>query len=211
MKALLIALALLACSCAPGQGASNQRSEDSTTAKSVVLQAQDVPALHKCPQSDKWAGLMLTGQPEMLPTGMASWSDLQAAGATDGWLSLFAEAVPECPLLLANTPPTGRLVYTAAIKFKDSSHAVADFGSDSLGFPVAADFFARFTAAGGKLTKGPSTGLGEHSVLATITLRGIPTFVVFWQNKNFEAVVYASNVSDSEGTSAATRMNDRIH
>ena len=211
MKGLIVGLVLLVCSCAPGQGASSQRPPNSATAKTVVLQARDVPALHKCPQSDRWAGLMLTGQPEMLPTGMASWSDLQAAGATEGWLSLFAEDVPECPLLLANTPPKSRLVYTAAIKFKDSSHAIADYASDSQGFPVAADFFDRFTAAGGKLTKGPSTGLGDHSVMATITLRDIPTFVVFWQNKNFEAVVYASNVSDSEGSSAATRMNDRIH
>jgi len=154
---------------------------------------------------------MLTGQPEMLPTGMASWSDLRAAGATEGWLSLFAEDVPECPLLLSNTSPKGRLVYSAAIKFKDASHAIADYASDSQGFPVAADFFARFTAGGGKLTTGPSTGLGDHSVMATITLRGIPTYVVFWQKKNFEAVVYASNVSDSEGGSAATRMNDRIN
>lgn len=177
----------------------------------MVLQAQDVPALHKCPQSDKWAGLMLTGQPEMLPTGMTSWSGLQTAGATEGWLSLFAEDVPECPLLLANTPPKSRLVYTAAIKFKDASRATADYASDSQGFPVAPDFFDRFTAAGGTLTRGPETGLGEHSVQATIALRGVPTFVVFWQNKNFEAVVYASNVSASEGTSAATRMNGRIH
>ena len=209
MRALIISLALLVCSCVPGQGSTPQ--SPTVAAKTVVLQAQDVPALHKCPQSDRWAGLMLNGQAEMLPTGMASWSNLQAAGATEGWLSLFADDLPECPLLLANTPPTGRLVYTAAIKFKDSSHAIADYASDSQGFPVAADFFDRFTAAGGKLTNGPATGLGDHSVVATITLRGIPTFVVFWQNKNFEAVVYASNVSDSEGSSAAVRMNDRIH
>jgi hypothetical protein len=211
MKALVIGLVFLVCSCMPGQGASSLRTSGSATAKAVVLQMQDVPALHKCPQSDKWAGLMLTGQPEMLPTGMASWSDLRAVGATEGWLSLFAEDVPECPLLLSNTSPKGRLVYSAAIKFKDASHAIADYASDSQGFPVAADFFARFTAVGGKLTTGPSTGLGDHSVMATITLRGIPTYVVFWQKKNFEAVVYASNVSDSEGGSAATRMNDRIN
>jgi hypothetical protein len=48
-------------------------------------------------------------------------------------------------------------------------------------------------------------------VVATITLRGIPTFVVFWQNRNFESVVYASNLPDSEGSSAAARMNERIH
>jgi len=154
---------------------------------------------------------MLTGQPEMLPTGMASWSDLRTAGATDGWLSLFAEAVPECPLLLSDMPPSGRLVYTAAIKFKDSSHAIADFASDSQGFPVAASFSARFTAAGGKVTRGSSTGLGANSVVATITLRGIPTFVVFWQNRSFESVVYASNVPDSEGSAVAARINDRIH
>ena len=211
MKALLIGLALFVCSCVPNQAASSQHPPEPASPKSVVLQVQDVPALHKCPQSESWAGLMLTGRPEMLPTGMTNWSNLQAAGATDGWLSLFAEDVPECPLLLSNTSPKGRLVYTAAIKFEDATHAIADYASDSRGFPVAADFLPRFTAAGGKLTEGSGTGLGDHSVIATITLRGIPTVVVFWQKKNFEAVVYASNVSDSEGGSAAARMNDRIH
>ncbi len=202
-------LAFVLCSCAPGQHTGPQGTP--VSAKGVVLQAQDLPTVQKCPQSDKWAGLMLSGQPEMLPTGMSSWPTLQTAGATDGWMSLYADEVAECPLLLGNATPKGRLVYTAAIKFKSSSRAAADFASDSQNFPVAPDFSARFTAAGGLLTKGASTGLGDNSVVATISLRGVPTYVVFWQNKNFEAVVYASNVSTSEGNSAANHMNARIH
>jgi hypothetical protein len=206
---LVVGLAFVLCSCVPGSHPGAQGTP--VSAKGVVLQAHDLAAVQKCPQSDRWAGLMLSGQPEMLPTGMASWSTLQSAGATDGWMSLYADDVSECPLLLGNATPKGRLVYAAAIKFKSSSSAAADFAADSLNFPVAPDFFARFTAAGGMLTRGASTGLGDNSVVATITLRGVPTYVVFWQNKNFEAVVYASNVSSSEGGSAATHMNGRIH
>ncbi|HEV2029253.1 MAG TPA: hypothetical protein VGS16_12095 [Candidatus Dormibacteraeota bacterium] len=209
MKAFLLGAVVLLCSCMPGQHAGPQGT--TVSVKGVVLQAQDLSAVQKCPQSDKWAGLLLSGQPEMLPTGMATWSTLQSAGATDGWMSLYADDVAECPLLLGNAIPKGRLVYTAAIKFKSSSSAAADFTSDSQNFPVAPDFSARFAAAGGMLTRGASTGLGDNSVVATITLRGVPTYVVFWQNKSFEAVVYASNVSTSEGNSAATHMNDRIH
>ena len=205
MRTLLLALTFLLCSCSPGSSGSP------VTAKGVVLQTHDVPVMHKCPQSDRWAGLMLKGQPEMLPTGMARWPDLQAAGATEGWMSLYADDVAECPLLLGFAPPKGRLVYTAAIKFKNSSSAAKDFASDSQNFPVARDFSDRFFAAGGKVTKGTNTGLGDKSVLATISLRGVPTYVVFWQNKNFEAVVYASNVTSSEGSSAASNMNGRIH
>ena len=202
-------LAFALCSCVPGQHPGPQAPP--VSAKGVVLQARDLPTVQKCPQSDQWAGLLLTGQPEMLPTGMASWSTLQTAGATDGWMSLYADDVTECPLLLGNAIPKGRLVYTAAIKFKSSSSAAADFASDSLNFPVAPDFSARFAAAGGSLTRGASTGLGDNSVVASISLRGVPTYVVFWQNKNFEAVVYASNLSSSEGNSAADHMNARIH
>jgi len=209
LKAVLVGLAFVLCSCVPGQHAGPQGTP--VSAKGIVLQAQDLPAMQKCPQSDKWAGLMLSGQPEMLPTGMASWSTLQTAGATDGWMSLYADDVAECPLLLGNAIPKGRLVYTAVIKFKSSSSAAADFATDSQNFPVAPDFSARFSAAGGVLARGASTGLGDNSVVATITLRGVPTYVVFWQNRSFEAVVYASNVSASEGSSAATRMNGRIH
>jgi hypothetical protein len=177
-----------------------------------VLQAQDVPVLKKCPQSDKWAALMLKGEPEMLPVGMASWSALQAGGATDAWMSLYADNVAECLLLFGSGgTPKGRLVYTAAIKFKDSASAAADFASDSQNFPVAPDFSARFTAAGGKLTRGTNTGLGENSVAATITLGGAPRYAVLWQLKNFEAVVYSSNVSATEGSSEAAQMNGRIH
>jgi hypothetical protein len=154
---------------------------------------------------------MLKGQPEMLPTGMASWPALQAAGATDDWMSLYADNVSECVLIFGSAPPNGRLVYTAAITFKDAASAAGDFVSDSQNFPVAPDFSARFVAAGGKLTRGAGTGLGENSVAATITLRGVPRYAVFWQTKNFEAVVYASNVSVSEGSSEAEQMNGRIH
>ena len=209
MKAVLVGLALLVCACVPGQHASPQAT--SASAKGVVLQAQDLPAVQKCPQSDKWADLMLSGQPEMLPTGMANWSTLRSAGATDGWMSLYADDVSECPLLLGNAPPKGRLVYTAAIKFKSSSSAEADFATDSQKFPVAPDFSARFTAAGGVLTRGAGTGLGDNSVVATISLRGVPVYVVFWQTKNFEAVEYSSNLSNVEGSSVANRMNGRIH
>jgi hypothetical protein len=154
---------------------------------------------------------MLTGEPEMLPTGFATWGDLKAAGATEGWLSLYADIEGECPLLLGSAPPKGRLVYTAAIKFKDQSSAAASFVSDVQGFPVAAYFADRFAAAGGKVTTGTTTGFGQNSAVATISVRGVPTYVAFWQNKNFDAVVYADNLSASEAESAVTGMNGRIH
>jgi hypothetical protein len=181
------------------------------TAKSVVLQATDIPGLQKCTQSDEWAGLMLSGQPAMLPTGMASWSRLQAAGATEGWLSMYADNVSECAFIFGTGSLQGRLVYTAAIKFKNSSSAAADYASDSQAFPVAASFLNRFEAVGGKLTKGTDTGFGQNSAVATVSYRGVPTYVVFWQSKNFEAIVWADNGSASEGKTAATRMNGRIH
>jgi hypothetical protein len=52
---------------------------------------------------------------------------------------------------------------------------------------------------------------GGSDGIAAILLRGVPTYVVFWQSTNFEAVVYAINVSASEGGSAAAQMNDRIN
>jgi hypothetical protein len=210
MKALVVGLALLACSCSTASSG-GQPPTSAVTPKAVVLQTNDLPVLQRCPQSDVWAGLMLRGQPEMLPTGMSSWTTLKKGGATDGWMSLYADDVAECPLILGFAKPAGRLLYSAAIKFKDSSSAAADFAADSRSFPVAPDFSDRFTAAGGKLTRGASTGLGGNSIVATITLQGVPTYVVFWQKQSFEAVVYASNVSSIEGASAATNMNLRIH
>jgi hypothetical protein len=148
----------------------------------------------------------------MLPVGMASWSALQSGGATEGWMSLYADDVSECLLLFGSGgTPKGRLVYTAAIKFKDVASAAGDFASDSQNFPVAPDFSARFTAAGGKLTRGGGTGLGENSVAATITLGGAPRYAALWQLEDFEAVVYSSNVSASEGSAEAAQMNRRIH
>jgi hypothetical protein len=211
LKAFLVALVVLICSCVNGGGGTASHGAPPATAKGVVLQAEDIPGLQKCKQSDLWAGLMVRGQPEMLPTGMASWSHLQAAGATEGWLSMYADDVSECVFIFGTGSLQGRLVYTAAIEFKDPSSAAADYESDSQAFPVAAGFLARFEAVGGKLTKGSSTGLGENSAIATVSYRGVPTYVAFWQSRNFEAIVWADNGSASEGEAAATRMNGRIH
>ncbi|HYT12117.1 MAG TPA: hypothetical protein VEL12_04940 [Candidatus Nitrosopolaris sp.] len=209
MKACLVALALLSATCTLGAGAASRAGPAS--AKGVVLQAGDIPDVRKCPQSDPWAALMLRGEPEMLPTGFATWSDLKASGATDGWLSLYADSELDCPLLLGSAAPKGRLVYTAVIKFKSASSAAASFASGSQTFPVAPDFADRFAAAGGLVTKGASTGFGENSAVAMISFRGVPTYVAFWQNQSFDAVVYADNLSASEASTAVTRMNSRIH
>jgi hypothetical protein len=211
MRACIVGVTLLLCSCTFLPGAAAHSAPPSTTAKVVVLQPQDIPSLQKCPQSDRWASLMLQGQPEMLPTGFASWSDLQAAGATEGWLSLYADKLPECPLLLGSAPPQGRLVYAAVIKFKDSSSAAASFSTGSRQFPVAPDFSARFMAAGGMETIGASTGFGDNSAVATISFRGVPTYVAYWQKKNFDAVIYADNLPAGDAVSAVRHMSERIH
>jgi hypothetical protein len=211
MRACLVALTLLLCSCMSLPGAASHSTPPTATAKSVVLQPEDIPNLQKCPQSDPWAKLMVQGQPEMLPTGFASWSDLKSAGATEGWLSLYADNLSECPLLLGFAPPQGRLVYAAVIKFKDASTAAASFRSGSQQFPVAPDFSARFVAAGGKETVGASTGLGDNSAVATISFSGVPTYVAYWQKKNFEAVIYADNLSAVDANSAVAHMSERIH
>ena len=209
MRAFVLGLTVLLCSCLPGAG--SHGTPGPATAKDVVLQAKDIADIQKCPQSDHWADLMLIGQPEMLPTGFATWSDLKAAGATEGWLSIYADIESECPLLFGFAPPKGRLVYTTAIKFKDSSSAAVSFVSDLQEFPVAAYFADRFSAAGGKVSRGASTGFGENSEVATISARGVQTYVAFWQYKNFDAVIYADNLSASEAQSALARMNARIH
>jgi hypothetical protein len=176
-----------------------------------VQQARDIPAIKKCDQSDRWAGLMLNGEPEMLPTGFATWSDLRAAGATDGWISIYADDASECTLLFGSAAPKGRLVYTAAIKFKDATTAAASYSSGSQAFPVAGYFADRFAAAGGAVSKGATTGFGENSIVATISSRGVPTWVAYWQKENFDAVVYADNLSVSEAYLVVTRMSTRIH
>src|SRR6267378_255564 len=209
MRSFLAGLMVALTSCT--LGATTTSHVAPANAKGVVLQTGDIPDVKKCPQSDSWAALMLQGELEMLPTGFATWSDLKAAGATEGWLSLYADSEPECPLLLGNAAPTGRLVYTAVIKFKSPSKAAASFTSGSQMFPVAPDFANRFAAAGGVVTKGASTGIGMNSAVATITTRGVPTYVAFWQNQSFDAVVYADNLSASEATTAVNRMNGRIH
>jgi hypothetical protein len=209
LRASLIALALLTCSCAIGPNTASNLLPP-TTAKNVVLQDADIPGLQKCTQSDVWAGLMLTGEPAMLPTGMASWSALQGAGATDGWLSMYADNDSECVFIFGVGSLKGRLLYTAAIRFKDSSSAAADFATDSHAFPVADSFLVGFEAVGGKLTRGASTGFGANSAVARVSYRGVPTYVAFWQAKNFEAVVWADNGLAAEGEAAASDMNARI-
>ena len=203
-------MVVVTCACSPGSG-TTPHGWPPATAKSVVLQDEDISGLQKCTQSDVWAGLMLKGEPAMLPTGMASWSALQASGATEGWLSMYADNVSECVFIFGVGSLKGRLVYTAAIRFKDASSAAADFASDSQAFPVAGSFLTRFEAVGGKLIKGVATGYGDNSAVAVVSYRGVPTYVAFWQRNNFEAIVWADNSLASEGQAAAARMNRRIN
>ena len=72
MRLPVAGVAVLICACTLGTGSAANPALDSATAKSVVLQAGDLAAVQKCPQSDRWADLMLKGEPEMLPTGFAA-------------------------------------------------------------------------------------------------------------------------------------------
>ena len=211
MRLPVAGFALLFCACTLGTSTVAHPATNAATARTVVLQAGDVAGVQKCPQSDKWADLMLNGEPEMLPTGFATWPDLKAEGATDGWLSLYAGSEAECPLLIGFSPPKTPLVYSAVITFKDAPAAAASYEFVSKGFPVAPAFAARFAAAGGTVTSGATTGLGDHAVVARITMRGVPTYVAYWQDRNFDAVLYADNLADSDAATAISKMKARIH
>ena len=204
------ALALVACG-APGSGGASPAGPPS--AQSIVA-GSDFSGLASCPQSGSWDDYLKAEQQSNSTTyagDKANWEELKAAGADDGYVAGFAQNPGECAIFGADAPPTGKVFYVFVVRFKDEASAQSNYKTTAKDFHVSDSDLADVKAAGGTVTQGSATGLGENSVEASASFVGTSVFVSYWQNKRFEVSVFGANASPSDAETASKNINGRIH
>jgi len=137
------------------------------------------------------------------------WQKEKSAGATAGWVQVFADSADECTALSSGRSPQStnppKIVLNYVVQFKDESSAAKDYSSEVLGLNPA-----DIQRQGGKVVKGSATGLGDNSATGSISLFGLQLEFAVWQKKTFFVAVIAVGLSDAEAKKIYTNVNGRI-
>ncbi len=207
-RGLLAATIAIGCACGSPSG------PGPTGAQAIAFQQGDVSGAQSCAGTGTWDQFLAHEQstdPNAYRGASDSWNKLKAAGATDGYIAIWADKPSECDALNHETQTTGRVVDIAAIHFQDDSTAAAAYkGKDAaLGIDVSA--LAQFQGMGGTAVQGQATGLGDNSIEAGILLGGQPLYAAYWQHSAFVIVVYGFDLPMTDGRKIATTVNGRVH
>lgn len=204
-------LALAACGSPAGSGGSSPAGP--ATAQSIVANGSDFSGLDKCPQSGSWDDYLKAEQqtdPSTYATDKAEWDQLKAAGADDGYVAAYAQNTSDCAIFSSNSLAKGRVAYAFIVRFKDESSAQANYKTSAKNFHVSDSDLADVKAAGGTVTQGSATGLGDNSLEAFVAFQGTSIFVGFWQNKRFEVAVITLNETTGDSETMSKNINGRI-
>jgi hypothetical protein len=211
---LLVVLAILVTSCGETNGQVGPAPATATagpvgpaTAQNVALQAGDMSSLKRCPQSGTYdAYLVNSGD----ANEVAAWTKSKSRGATEGYISEYADNTSDCGDFNSVDAPKGRLAFGWALKFKDASSATADYKTDSTRFNTSAAELVAFRSEG-SLVNGTGTGLGENSLLGIGKVEAFTYYFAVWQNQNFVIALWGFNVSQADGERATMKINGRVH
>jgi hypothetical protein len=205
-----VLLAAIACS-APSSPVTGRPA--GPTPKSVAVQKGDVPAgLQSCSESGEINSYLQKVKARNESTYAQvndQWQKEKAAGATAGWVQVFAGSEDECGALSSgrslqsNNPP--RIVLNYVVQFKDEQSAAKDYDSEVLG--INPDDIQR---QGGTVVRGAGTGLGDNSTTGSISLFGIQLEFAVWQKKSFLVAVIGVGLTDAEAKKIYSNVNGRI-
>jgi len=206
-RGLLAGTVAVVCACGVSSG------PGPTGAQAIAFQQSDVSGAQSCPGTGTWDQFLAhekSTDPNAYTGASDSWTKLKAAGATDGYIAIWADKPAECDAINHESVTTGRVVDIAAIHFKDESTAAAAYkGKDAaLGIDVSA--LAQLQGMGGTAVEGQATGLGDNSIEAGILISGQPLFAAYWQHSSFVIVVYGFDLPMTDGRKIATTVNGRV-
>lgn len=183
------------------------------TPQSVAVQRGDVPSgLQSCSESGEINSYLDKVKARSQSTYAQvndQWQKEKSAGATAGWVQVFADSADECTALSSGRSPQStnppKIVLNYVVQFKDESSAAKDYSSEVLGLNPA-----DIQRQGGKVVKGSATGLGDNSATGSISLFGLQLEFAVWQKKTFFVAVIAVGLSDAEAKKIYTNVNGRI-
>jgi len=194
----------------PGAGTG---SSGPPSAQSIASNDSDFSGMAKCRQSGSWDDYLKAEQqsdPTTYQTDKADWDQLKASGADDGYVAAYAQNSSECAIFSADAPPKGKVTYVFAVRFKDEASAQANYKTSAKDFHVSDSDLADVKAAGGTVTQGSATGLGDNSLEAYVSFAGTSIFVGFWQNKRFEVALMTTNTPSTDSQTTSKNINGRI-
>jgi hypothetical protein len=185
------------------------------TAQSVALQPGDVAGLLRCDTSGDVEAVLRyeqANEPTEYQQNALEWARWKSIGATQGYFAIYGRSQADCNAMsgaAAGAPPGG-LMAGLVVKFKNEATAARIYrgAAPFLGFGPRDMTFIK--VAGGNLTMGPPTGLGQESTVGSALVVGNTYFFAFWQRKVFDSFLLAYDVQDADAERAVQGVNRRI-
>jgi hypothetical protein len=203
----IIALGILlaACQTTASTPSPSPSSLHHNTAATAVIQPTEVPGgLTKCPGSGPMAGYLTALQasdPTLATRLTDQWHQLQAKGAIEAAITLYAYADTACTAELAATTTTKSLSSFVA-EFADEGQAERAWGAGIMGFaPPAPDQVAP------GILRGSGTGLGVSSWTYTNT----QVRLACWRRSVFVSLVVLSNLDPGAYKAVTAAIDARLN
>ncbi len=212
--ALAAVLALNSCGGETGPGGTGNRPLPATagpTPETVVVKEADLPeGLGRCPYSGPVQSY-LQGIGELSQDAekraRATWGELQAAGATDGYVAVYSRLAQACTYLVTGPPPghdpapVRRSVTSFVVQFEDKASAEAAYGKDIFDQ-------SELRSSPGAVV-GAQSGLGPNSVVAVDETSVPKTYHAVWQAGTFYMSIKTENLTGAEAQAAAAAQHGR--
>jgi hypothetical protein len=211
-RVLLVLTAIVAvAACQP----SNFAQARPITAESVALQPTDVTGMLRCDGSGDVNAVIQqekTNNPYAYDENAPEWERWQIHGATQAYFVFYGETPRDCATLSGSSTgaPPGALMVALVVKFKDEPSAVRIYGDNSTFFGFGPKDLTFIKLAGGRVTTGSVTGLGQESAVGRVSVVGATYYMAFWQRKRFDSFLIAYDVMSLDAERAVMNVNGRI-
>jgi hypothetical protein len=170
----------------------------------AILQASDVPAgLNPCLGSgpiDVYVNTLAHADANVGARVGTQWAQLQAAGATQGAISLFTSTPAACDAELATTSSAKSIVAFVAV-FADPGQADRAWNAGVFGFTPPTP---------GELPAGVTSGTGTGLGLSSWTFNRPPVQLACWHKSVFVALVVVGNLDATTFKAATTAIDARM-
>jgi hypothetical protein len=185
------------------------------TAESVALQPTDVAGMQRCAGSgdvDTVIQQQRTANPPAYDENAPEWERWKIHGATQAYFVFYGKTAADCATLSGSSSgaPPGGLMVGLVVKFKDEASAERLYGDNSTLFGFGPRDMTFIKLAGGSITTGPVTGLGQKSAVGSALVVGTNYFIAFWQKNRFDSFLLAYDVLSADAERAVLDVNGRI-
>jgi hypothetical protein len=177
--------------------------------KNIAAQPGDLPAgLVSCAWSGDFATYVsnvMATDPTWAQHVLGFWQQLQAAGATAGWVQDLSYGEDQCAAYFSGGGLFAH-VTSIVVQFKDAS------GATSAYFDYKATLFGALGAsfAGAQIQTGSATGLGTNSFVAIPNNLNGATVDAAWQKDAYYMLFFAEGLPISNDKVAMVNIDERV-